>query len=307
MVKWKEWLLHFSMRLMRFVNIGDDMGREDNVRVFQDTEQLVKEKAALAEAVRYSTKNQILIPEYMQVSDMMSGFQENRKRYSSQAEIIVSKKRSFEAASAYRNKRVCVHNFASATNPGGGVTKGSSAQEECLCRCSTLYFNLNTSEMWSGFYAQHRSAQNPIHNDDCIYTPAVTVFKTDTAEPKMMPEKDWFKVNVVTCAAPNLRLQPSNAMNSGDGNQRVKMSDRELYELHVKRLGRIMDVAVAGGNEVIILGAFGCGAFENDPEVVARAAKCVVEKYRDCFETIEFAIYCSPRDERNYRIFERII
>ena len=97
MVKWKEWLLHFSMRLMRFVNIGDDMGREDNVRVFQDTEKLVKEKAALAEAVRYSTKNQILIPEYMQVSDMMSGFQENRKRYSSQAEIIVSKKRSFEA------------------------------------------------------------------------------------------------------------------------------------------------------------------------------------------------------------------
>ena len=80
------------------------MGREDNVRVFQDTEKLVKEKAALAEAVRYSTKNQILIPEYMQVSDMMSGFQENRKRYSSQAEIIVSKKRSFEAASAYKIK-----------------------------------------------------------------------------------------------------------------------------------------------------------------------------------------------------------
>ena len=59
------------------------------------------------------------------------------------------------------------------------------------------------------------------------------------------------------------------------------MSDRDLYELHVKRLGRIMDVAVAGGNEVIILGAFGCGAFENNPEVVARAAKCVAEKYRD--------------------------
>lgn len=283
------------------------MGREDNVKVFQDTERLVKEKAVLAENVRYSTRNQILIPEYMQVIDMMPDFEVNFNRYSVQAEIVVSKKRSFEAASAYRDKKVCVHNFASATNPGGGITKGSSAQEECLCRCSTLYFNLNTSDMWSGFYSPHRSIQDPIHNDDCIYTPDVTVFKTDTAEPKLMPEKDWYKVNVVTCAAPNLRLMPSNAMNSGDGNQRVKLSDQELYELHVKRLSRILDVVVAAGNEVVILGAFGCGAFENNPEVVARASKCVVEKYRNCFETIEFAIYCSPRDEQNYNIFKSII
>ena len=66
-----------------------------------------------------------------------------------------------------------------------------------------------------------------------------------------------------------------------------------------------MDVAVAGGNEVVILGAFGCGAFENNPEVVARASKDVLEAYRNSFETIEFAVYCSPRDERNYTIFER--
>ena len=268
---------------------------------------MVKEKKVLADAVKYSTKNQILIPEYMRVADMMPSAADNGCRYSAQADVLVSTKRTYEAASYYRDKRVCVHNFASATNPGGGVTKGSSAQEECLCRCSTLYFSLNSSDMWSGFYSPHRTTKNPIHNDDCIYTPMVTVFKTDTVEPKLMSEKDWYTVNVITCAAPNLRLMPSNAMNTGDGMRSAKLSDNELYELHVKRLSRIMDVAVAGGNEVIILGAFGCGAFENNPEVVASASKEVVSKYMNCFEIIEYAIYCSPRDEENYKIFKRIL
>lgn len=283
------------------------MGRQENLQVFLDTEKQVKNNKVLSEAVKYSGSHQIVIPEYMSVSDMMpitNGTEENGKK---SADILISKKRTYEAASYYRDKMVCVHNFASATNPGGGVTKGSSAQEECLCRCSTLYFNLNTSDMWAGFYSPHRKAQDPLHNDDCIYTPKVTVFKTDTAEPKLMPEKDWFRVNVVTCAAPNLRLMPSNAMNTGDGMKHVKLSDRKLYELQIKRLSRIMDIAVAGGNEVVILGAFGCGAFENNPEIVAKASKDVVTKYMTCFETIEFAIYCSPRDEQNYRIFKRVL
>ncbi len=283
------------------------MGREDNIKVFQDTERLVKEKTVLADAVRYSTKNQILIPEYMQVTDVIPMKENKVSGCSTQANVLVSTKRTYEAASSYKGKKVCVHNFASATNPGGGVTKGSSAQEECLCRCSTLFFNLNTSDMWAGFYSPHRAAQNPIHNDDCIYTPNVTVFKTDTAEPKLMPETDWYQVNVITCAAPNLRLTPGNAINAGDGMKRAKLSDKELYELQVKRLSRIMNVAAAGGNEVMILGAFGCGAFENNPEIVARASKDVVAKYRTCFETIEFAVYCSPRDEQNYRIFKRVL
>lgn len=283
------------------------MGREENIKIFQDTERLVKEKAILTDTVRYSTKNQILIPEYMQVADMMSKIERKGTQHIAQANVLVSTKRTYEAASAYKGKKVCVHNFASATNPGGGVTKGSSAQEECLCRCSTLYFNLNTSDMWAGFYSPHRNVQDPLHNDDCIYTPNVTVFKTDTAEPKLMPEADWYQVNVITCAAPNLRLMPSNAMNSGDGMKQVKLADKDLYNLHVKRLSRIMEVAVASGNEVVVLGAFGCGAFENNPEVVARASKEVVSKYADCFEVIEFAIYCSPRDEQNYKIFKRIL
>ena len=63
----------------------------------------------------------------------------DKKVYDIPAKVIVSKKRSLEAASAYKDLNVCVHNFASASNPGGGVTRGANAQEECLCRCSSLF------------------------------------------------------------------------------------------------------------------------------------------------------------------------
>ena len=54
---------------------------------------------------------------------------------------------------------------------------------------------------------------------------------------------------------------------------------------------------------MLILGAFGCGVFANPPKVVARAFREVLEDYRTCFETVEFAVYCSPGREENYRAF----
>ena len=198
-------------------------------------------------------------------------------------------------------------NFASATNPGGGVVKGSSAQEEAICRCSTLYPNLNEPKMWNGFYRPHRQELNPLHNDDCIYTPGVIAFKSDTDYPQMLPLNRCYKVNVITCAAPNLREKPSNGMNSGDGDMAVKISNDDLQELHEKRMRRVLEITAKKGNDVVILGAFGCGAFRNPPEVVARAMKTVVEEYRNAFETIEFAVYCSPRDDSNYRTFKEVL
>lgn len=221
--------------------------------------------------------------------------------------MIVSTKRTFEAASCYVGQKVAVHNCASSTNPGGGVTRGASAQEECLCRCSGLYFCLSVPEMMKGFYYPHRNAKNPINNADIIYTPDVAVFKTDTNHPKLMDEKDWYDVDVITCVAPNLRERPSNRFNQNNGDHAVKVSDKELFEIHKKRLTRILDVAALNNAEVVILGAFGCGAFQNKPEVVSRAAKEVITEYLHVFKTIEFAVYCSPRDDTNFRVFKRVL
>lgn len=273
------------------------MAREENVTAFKDTEKQVKGSSKLKNAVANSSANQKLILETDEISVP------DKDRYQNTAEVIVSKKRTLEAASGYKGLNICVHNFASATNPGGGVVRGSSAQEECLCRCSTLYFNLNLPDMWAGFYTPHRMEHNPIRNDDCIYTPDVVVIK----KPMLMPENEWYKVNMITCAVPNLREKPSNMMNSGDGDVKVKITDDELLAIHEKRFSRILDIALTNNNDVVILGAFGCGAFENNPSVVAAAAKNVVEKYIHAFRVIEFAVYCSPRDSHNYDVFKSVL
>lgn len=277
------------------------MKREENIDVFQDTLRIFQENECLIKATKVAQENQQVIPETEILDDTRTTL------YDNPATVIVSKKRSFEAASAYKDQKVCVHNFASASNPGGGVKNGANAQEECLCRCSNLYLCLKMPKLWDDFYLPHRTARNPLHNDDIIYTPGVRIIKSDTATPKLLPKSQWFDVDVITCAAPNLRERPGNSYNSGDGSVPVKITDKELLQLHEKRLRKILDVAYIKGNEIVILGAFGCGAFSNNPYVVATAAKNVIKDYLYKFKIIEFAIYCNPRDDSNYKSFMGIL
>ena len=288
------------------------MGREERIKVFEDTTDHYWNDETLRRAVENSIRNQKLVLESDTIRkdpplEMMGKYLISDCPRDLVAEITVSKKRSFEAASVYAREglRVAVHNFASASNPGGGVLNGASAQEECLCRCSTLYPCLSIKEMWDGFYTPHRAMKNPVHNGDIIYTPGVVVFKTDTDLPELMPSEDWYRVDVITCAAPNLRDKPSNAYNPSEGASRVNVSDAELLDIHVTRLDRILSVASVRGCDAVILGAFGCGAFMNPPRVAAEAARIAVDKHRNEFKVIEFAVYCGFGDDRNYREFEK--
>ena len=277
--------------------------KQNNIDVFMDTEKICKTNQKLIDAINKSNSEQVMIQEKDSV-------EVRAHRYESPVEVIVSKKRSLEAAKEYIGQKVCVHNFASATNPGGSVTKGSNAQEEAICRCSSLYFNLATKNLYDGFYNKHRQflrsgEMTALYNDDCIYTPSIWVIKSDTSVPKLLSETEWYQVDVITCAAPNLRERPSNPMNPGSGTMAIKISDKNLLELHVKRMSRICDIAISKKEEVLILGAFGCGAFSNSPRVVAEAMARVVEKYKYDFKVIEFAVFCSPRDTENYDMFSK--
>ena len=274
--------------------------RTKNAQIFSDTEQRYKSEPTLIEAVRTSTDAQTFISEKASVE--ISVAQSTKK-----ANIVVSGKRSLEAAEPYakQGKKVCVLNFASASNPGGGVVNGSSAQEECICRCTTLYPCLNTSAMWNAFYMPHRKANNPLYNNDCIYTPDVCVFKSDINFPELLPKAEWWKVNILTCAAPNLRERPSNAMNPNAGTTAAKITPTELEKLLTSRVRRIFEVAIANGNEVLVLGAFGCGAFRNPPEIVAKVFRNVMQDYLSYFETIEYAVYHTEREIANFEAFSR--
>lgn len=251
------------------------MGRQENVEIFEDTKRLYSSNERLISAIKNSSAAQ----------ECFTGtgrywYGPEHRIYQKPAQTVISPKRTLEAAApyVYAGKKVCVLNFASATNPGGGVIKGSSAQEEAISRCSTLYPNLKAERAWEKFYAPHRRAHEPLHNDDCIYTPGVVVFKSDTDYPQLLPEEKWYPVNVLTCAAPNLRERPGNEMNAGDGDAAVHISREDLQALHEKRMRRVLEIAWAKGNEVIILSAFGCGAFRNPPAIVAQAMKTVVQE-----------------------------
>lgn len=276
--------------------------RTKNIEIFQDTLRLCESNEKLAASIESSLAGQQVIPEDESIH------RSDTHGYVRPVSVAVSKKRSFEAAKGYGDKRVCVHNFASATNPGGGVQRGSSAQEECLCRCSTLYPVLSSAASVQAFHNRHRrllrkGKMTPLYNDDCIYTPGVTVFKSDTSRPELLPEDQWYQVDIVTAAAPNLREKPGNPMNPDAGTEKAQITMEDLKKLHVKRMSRVMEVAKSNQAEVLILGAFGCGAFRNPPEIVAEAMLETLSDYRYDFEAIEFAVYCRPGDLRNYEIF----
>ena len=258
--------------------------RTKNAEIFRDTEHRYKSDLELIATIQESTQNQVFIAEKSTVNV-------TTQPKTDKAMIVVSNKRSLEAAEAYtkQGKKVCVLNFASATNPGGGVVNGSSAQEECICRCTTLYPCLNNDELWTKFYKPHRKAANPLYNNDCIYTPNVCVFKSDINFPELLSRDRWWRVNILTCAAPNLRERPINPMNPHAGYKQAKLTPAELETLLTSRIRRIFEVAVANGNEVLILGAFGCGAFRNPPEIVAKVFYDVMQDFIEYFDTTQYA------------------
>ena len=263
------------------------MGREDNIICFENTMYMCETDPQLKSSVAASLAGQYFLGEKTPLA--LKAVSRGKP-----ADVRVSRRRSFEAASAYRGKRVCVLNFASSKNPGGGVVRGASAQEECLCRISTLYPCLADSSMVRAFYEPHRTMfSDTLYNDDLIFTPAVTVFKSDTSAPETLPANERFSVDIVTCAAPNLGSY-------------TRLGNDRLEALHIKRGERIFVTAANEGADVLILGAFGCGAFGNPPQVVASAMKKLTDKYAEYFETIEYAVYCSPRSSANHDAFAKV-
>lgn len=272
--------------------------RQRLIEVFQDTQRFYTENEALAAAVAANQNGTRLYG-----PDDYPALPEKRKM---PVAIEVTKNTSFMAASQryfYHGKeRIAVLNFASAVNPGGGVKSGSSAQEESLCRCSTLYPTLNQRFLWERYYEPNRAANDPLHTDACIWSPDIVICKLDASgNPRIDPE-GWATVDVISCAAPNLRVRTGNIHNP-EMAVPVHLTAEEQYVLHLKRAKHILHIAASKRVAALILGAFGCGAFANDPWAVARAYKDALEEYGQYFSYVEFAVYCRPNETRNYDAF----
>ena len=264
--------------------------REELINSFQDTIHFVETNAVLLQKTTEAVKKTHVT---WQDDSCCTPIFPIPNQY--EGSISVVEDTSFHAAQKLvkSGKRTAVLNFASAVNPGGGVSIGAMAQEECLCRSSNLYFCLKQSHLMRDYYMPHRVEKNPFYSDKLIYSQNVVVFKTDDDIPVLLPEKEWFEVDVITCAAPNLR-EVSN------------VDEEKLKQVLFSRIYNILREASERGARALVLGAFGCGAFKNPPEVVAEAAYEIIQEYVHSFETIEFAIYSSQGESKNLSTFKRV-
>lgn len=178
--------------------------------------------------------------------------------------------------------KVAVLNFADYKNPGGKFLEGSSAQEEMLCHSSFLYNVL--SEFDEDYYAFNRLTKNfALYTDHALYSPDVLFIEGDAE----------ICVDVITCAAPN-KYTAKKYCDKSDFDCNYAMEDRIHF---------MLDIAKEEEVETLILGAWGCGVFGNDPEFVANAFKKELEKYySDTFENIIFAI----PGGMNYMVFKMV-
>jgi uncharacterized protein (TIGR02452 family) len=177
-------------------------------------------------------------------------------------------------------------NFASARNPGGGFLRGAKAQEEDLARCSALYACLVTQR---DYYDMNRAEPTLLYTDHLIYSPGVPFFRNEQLELLERP----FHVSVITAPAPN-----AGAALQKDPGLRPRIRD----VLHSRAL-KVLQAAAHHSHRTLVLGAWGCGAFRNDPVEAAGAFAAALSALPGAFERVVFAVYERGGEGPNLRAF----
>ena len=184
--------------------------------------------------------------------------------------------------------RVFILNFASAKNPGGGFLGGARAQEEDLARASALYACQLTQPE---YYAQNRACGTLLYTDHMIYSPDVPFFRDDAQ--RLLEEP--YLLSVLTAPAPNA------------GEHRRRDDEPQAVEHALRtRAAHVLRVARSLGHEVLVLGAWGCGVFRNEPAFVANvfAALLASDELRGAFRRVVFAIFERSKTGATRRLFE---
>ena len=193
---------------------------------------------------------------------------------------------SFAAAKNYNYPLVM--NFANAHVPGGGFKLGATAQEEALCRNSTLYASIGGEDA-KEMYAYNTKHFCPTDSDYMLISPEVWVFRSPDGE-KL---ETVYKTAVITIPAPNKR-----------GAAFFTPQDK-IDDVMKHRIRLMFKAAAENGFKTLVLGAWGCGAFGHDPEKVTGYFKEILvdENYGKYFDTVCFAIY-GKTDGKNFTAFK---
>ena len=179
-------------------------------------------------------------------------------------------------------------NFASARNPGGGFIRGAKAQEEDVTRCSGLYPCLLTQPT---YYEVNRRQSSLLYTDHMIYSPQVPFFRTTSRN--LLDHV--FLASIITAPAPN----------AGEFFHREPEGQLELANALERRAGMVLSVARDNRHRTVLLGAWGCGVFRNDPHQVADIFANWLDSpaFKGCFERVVFAVYDPSKSRHTYEAF----
>lgn len=271
-----------------------------NINVFIDTQNKINNIPALRELTDNAINNTYIIDE-----GFVSKKNKSECHYADFEENL-----SLITAKKFIKKgcRTAVLNFANPFRPGGGVECGANAQEEYLCRATNLYNCLTAKHVYP-YYEYHNMLMNKNSNtnaflgtDKIIYSPNVTIIKKDInyiagtdCIPQQIYTEQWYKVDIITCAAPYFS---DNSM---------LLSDGDLFHLFKRRIKNIFEAAIENEIDVLVAGAFGCGAFHNPPDLVAFAFREVFSnpRYKGAFDLI-FAVKRSGYYSKNIEAFDSV-
>lgn len=206
--------------------------------------------------------------------------------------IVVEGNDTVTAATKYVGLgKTCVLNMASAKTAGGGVADGETAQEECLFRCSNLAESISQD-----LY--------PLEEDEALYTKNAIFFKDkDYNDMKMI------KVDVVTVASVNLNLNARYDEKKEKWIDGITPKPADYHSLVRMKIRTMLSLAAKNRCKYIILGAWGCGVFKNDPYDIADAFYdvLVIEEYERLFEQVVFAIINDNNSVgNNLKIFKEV-
>ena len=285
--------------------------RHENIAMLQDTLDILEQKEYILDGERIELKLsqeemrkiEVYLPGEIQKiseagnSSQMQHFRrmrtscENRDSFS----LAIEKTKEAGMLSVKTKKPVLVLNLANPVNPGGGVRRGAIAQEEDLCRKSSLLLSLESQEA-AAYYNYNKALHTYMGSDAVMITPQVEIIKDERGN--LLTES--VIVSVMTCAAPMV----TRGMEG--------LTNEEYQDMVYHRICGMLKVAAHLGFERLVLGAFGCGAFGNDAHVISDLFFQALKEFRfdgkraeDYFRRVDFAVLDLTAQKYNFREFSR--
>lgn len=251
----------------------DGAGPKERISIREDMEQSIRRSVLLSPA-----EGERILKQYGGVPG------------GSQPEIRVENLSAVEAIrilAAEGKTETGVLNFASAKNPGGGFLNGAKAQEETLTVSSTLYPTLTAHEE---YYRENRARRSMMYLDYGIYSPGVVFFR----DAEFRLAKTPVKASVLTLPAVNM----GQVLLKGENAEEAKGVMR-------RRMKLALGIFAEQGAKHLVLGAYGCGVFRNDPaEVAAWWRELLEEGMGSYFSTVFYAVFDHSKDQRCIKAFQ---